>query len=111
MLIATRTLKIHRQAENLDVPIRIFAPQHDNSLGWGCRFEIEWPDGATTMTARGIDAVQALEIAMKLIGVQLYTSRYHEAGELAFGKPGAGFGFPVPQNMRDVLVGEDAKYF
>jgi hypothetical protein len=26
-----------------------------------------------------------------------------------FEEPGAGYGFPVPATMRDLLVGEDAK--
>ena len=111
MIVATRNLTLHRADGDVEVPVRIFAPENDVLRGWGCRFEIDWPDEPTSMTARGIDAVQALEIGLKLIGTQLYTSRYHEAGELMFDKPGAGYGFPVPQNMRDLLVGDDAKFF
>jgi len=54
--------------------------------------------------------VQALEIALRLIGAQLYASTYHQEGTLVFGKPGAGYGFPVPVNMRDLLVGDDAEF-
>lgn len=111
MLIATRTLKVRSQRGDVDVPVRIFAPEEDPVRSWGCRFEIDWPGGAETMTARGIDAVRALEIALKMVGSELYASKQHEAGELMFDKPGAGYGFPVPQNLRDLLVGEDLKYF
>jgi hypothetical protein len=61
------------------------------------------------MTSRGGDAVQALEIALRLIGAQLYASKYHQDGSLVFETPGAGYGFPVPANLRDLLVGADAK--
>jgi hypothetical protein len=61
------------------------------------------------MTARGGDAVQALEIALKLIGAQLCASKYHQDGSLMFEMPGASYGFPVPASMRDLLGGEDAK--
>lgn len=54
--------------------------------------------------------MQALEIALRLIGAQLYASTYHQEGTLVFGKPGAGYGFPVPVNMRDLLVGDDAEF-
>ena len=110
MIIGTRNLKVRSQQGDVDVPVRIFAPVEDAERGWGCKFEIEWPNGADTMTARGIDAIQALEIAMKMIGAHLYTSKQHEAGELMFDKRGAGYGFPVPQNMRDLLIGDDAKF-
>jgi len=54
--------------------------------------------------------VQALELALKMIGSEIYTSEYHKAKMLTWEKPGNGYGFPVPQNMRDLLEGDDAKY-
>lgn len=110
MIIATRNLRLRSDSGEVDVPVRIFAPENDPTRGWGCRFEIEWPMGVDALTAHGLDSVQALEIAMKLIGSHLYTSKQHEAGLLMFDKQGAGYGFPVPQNLRDLLVGDDAKY-
>jgi len=55
VLIATRTLKVRRPTGDVDVPVRIFAPEKDDARGWGCRFEIAWPDRAAEMTARGGD--------------------------------------------------------
>ena len=111
MIVATRTLKLRQVGGDVDVPVTIFAPEEDAVRGWGCRFEIGWPDGVRSLTARGIDSMQALEIALRLIGAQLYTSAHHEAGALMFDKSGAGYGFPVPQTLRDLLIGDDAKYF
>jgi hypothetical protein len=80
MPIATRTLKVRRPDGDVDVPVRIFAPEKDETRGWGCRFEIVWPNRTAEMTAGGGDAVQALEIAAEAIGAQLYASKYHEDG-------------------------------
>ncbi|MDB5588091.1 hypothetical protein ABIB57_000868 [Devosia sp. UYZn731] len=58
--------------------------------------------------AHGQDGVQALLIAMQKIGIELYSSSYHRAGNLMLDRPGSGYGFPVPPIMRDLLVGNDA---
>ena len=111
MIVATRMLKLRRREGDAQVTINIYAPEKDPTLGWGCQFDIGWPDEPFSLIARGIDAVQALEISLRLIGMQLYASEYHEKGELEFDKPGSGYGFPVPTNLRDVLIGDDAKFF
>ena len=93
------------------IEIRIFAPESELSGSWSCRYEIDWPDRPRSMTAWGKDTVQALVIALNMIGSEIYTSEYHKAGELYFEKRGDGFGFPVPANLRDLLEGADAEYF
>ena len=55
--------------------------------------------------------MQALELAMKMIGVSLYTSDAHESGRLMWEKAGGGYGFPVTSNLRDLVIGEDKKFF
>lgn len=62
------------------------------------------------MEAGGYDAMQALVVALNMIGSDIYTSNYHKAGALFFDKPGNGYGFPVPANLRKMLVGNDAEY-
>ncbi|OYW33318.1 MAG: hypothetical protein B7Y12_20930 [Rhizobiales bacterium 24-66-13] len=62
------------------------------------------------MVAHGFDSVQALVIAMQMIAADIYTSSYHEAGQLLFRPDWKGYGFPVTHNMRDMLTGDDAKY-
>jgi hypothetical protein len=49
-------------------------------------------------------------MALHMIGADLYTSSYHREGRLVFDKPGNGYGFPVAPTLRDLLVGDDAKY-
>jgi hypothetical protein len=110
MLIAERTLKLHRQGGAIDVPIRIFKPEMAEGA-WVCRYEIDWPDRRHTMAASGVDAVQAMIVAIELIGATIYSSTYHDADRLVFERPGGGYGFPVPANLRDMLIGDDAKFF
>jgi hypothetical protein len=99
-------LKLRQGSSEIAVPIRIFAPeQHD--IDWACRFEIGWPDETTTMEIMGVDAVQALELAMKTIGAFIYSTDHHASGNLMWLEPGTGYGFPVSYNIRDILIGHD----
>jgi hypothetical protein len=109
MIVATRILKLRDPRGDIDIPIRIFAPEK-LEIDWVCRFDIDWPDEKLTRIAVGIDAIQALELALKLIGAQIYTSDYHQAGKLEWFGRGQGYGFPVPNGIRDLLVGDDKKY-
>ncbi len=56
------------------------------------------------------NSVQALFIALQMIGSEIYTSEYHKSGRLFVDKPGEGYGFPVPVTLRDLLVGDDKKF-
>jgi hypothetical protein len=109
MLIATRVLQVREPAGTRDVPIQIFAPEPDTN-SWICRFEIGWPEGTLKRYAGGVDAVQALHLALQMIGVLLYTSEHHEAGRLMFQEPGRGYGFPITKSLRDLLIGDDARF-
>jgi hypothetical protein len=60
--------------------------------------------------AAGEDAMQALELAMKMIGTLIYTSDHHESGHLRWLEAGQGYGFPVPNSLRDLLVGDDMTF-
>ena len=112
MIIATRLLKLcgTDPDSGIDIPIRIFAPAKDDTA-WFCRYEIDWPEGTATMKAWGVDSVQALALALQMIGADIYTSSYHKTGKLTFDAPGRGYGFPVPGSLRDMLVGDDKLYF
>ena len=109
MLIAERILKIRRGRVDVDVPIRIFAPQRDETA-WACRYEIGWPGAPKTRSMSGFDAVQALSLTLQAIGAELYQRNEHASGRLLWEKEGGGYGFPVPRNIRDLLVGDDAKF-
>src|SRR5262245_8236322 len=103
MLIATRVLKLRRMAGDIEIPVRIFAPEQ-GATSWSCKLEIKWPDGVWAMSAGGVDAVQALDLALRLVGAQIYTSDHHASGNLMWEEPGNGYGFPVTNSLRDLLV-------
>ena len=94
MIIATRVLTLRRKGGDIEIPIRVYAPeQHSNHCT--CRVEVEWPDGTVTVPVGGVDTVQALDLALKTIGAQLYASDHHASGQLMWLEPGKGYGFPV----------------
>jgi hypothetical protein len=89
--------------------VRIHAPE-PNGEDWSCKFEIDWPEETRNGVAVGIDSAQALLGAFEKIGTEIYTSDHHESGWLMWHKPGGGYGFPLPQNLRSLLIGDDAQF-
>ncbi len=104
----TRTLRLTDEPAT-SIPVRVFMPVLDE-IDWSCAFSIGWPDRALERKIFGIDAIQSLDLALRMIGTELYASEYHKVGRLMWLKPGAGYGFPVPNTIRDMLVGEDRDY-
>src|SRR5258708_1029972 len=106
MIIATRRLKLNADGRDIDVDVRLFKPV-DEGQGWICNYEIEWPTGTKKSSGAGTDAIQAIQLALQKIGIEIYTSPYHESRKLSWFSPGRGYGFPVPGNVRDLLIGDD----
>jgi hypothetical protein len=44
---------------------------------------------------------------MQRAAVEIYGSPHHAADDLRWGKPGDGYGLPMPKAGREDLVGED----
>ena len=109
MIIATRTLTLRTDGGDVEVPIRICAPEQQR-VDWVCRYEVDWPEGKVERWGAGVDAIQALYHALTMIGIELYASQYHEAGRLEWLAPDQGYGFPVANNVRDLLIGDDKRY-
>ncbi|MCX7310122.1 MAG: hypothetical protein NTZ72_20125 [Afipia sp.] len=110
MIIAERVLKKRNASKDISVPIRIFAPTQEIDA-WACHWEIHWPDRLRTGDALGFDGAQALIHAFQTVGSEIYASDEHKSGQLFWSNFRRGYGFPVPQNIRDVLIGDDADYF
>jgi hypothetical protein len=109
MIVATRLLTLRRAQGDVEIPIRIFAPE-PQEIDWSCRIEIDWPDEKLARAAVGVDAIQAIELALRMVGAQIYASDHHKSGALEWLEPGKGYGFPVPNNIRDLLVGDDQRF-
>src|SRR5271156_468482 len=105
MIVASRSLKLHRGDSDVAVAVKVFAPQAERNA-WTCRYEIDWPEGTRKFASAGHDAMQALLLALSMIGAELYTSDYHKSKNLMWDEPGRGYGFPVPNNLRDLLEGD-----
>ena len=112
MPIADHLLLIATDNGDVPVPIRIYKPEPAKLGSWTCRCEIAWPDGLRDIVIAGNDSMQALILAIHMIGAQLYSSEAHETGRLRDpGWPKGGYGFPVPNGLRDLLVGSDKQFF
>jgi len=109
VLMATRVLILRDDGAEIAVPIRIENPEQDSSGAWFCRYEVAWPHGRWSSAGWGVDAVQAVLLTMQKIGTEIYVSEYHKSGRLLWTAPGRGYGFPVPSNLRDLLIGDDAR--
>src|SRR5262245_54342272 len=109
MIIATRLLKLREGGTSREVPIHIHAREKAD-VDWICRFEIGWPNAKAERWGGGVDPAQALLSALQMIGAELYTSDQHRSEALMWLSPHRGYGFPVPQNIRDLLVGDDKKF-
>ena len=88
MLIATRVLKLREGGKDTAFEVRVYSPKQAPG-SWACRYEIDWPECRHEMEAHGVDSVQALLIALQLIGVTLYASAHHRSGNLFFEEPGS----------------------
>ena len=108
-MIGLRMLTLATPVGEKDVPVTIEAPV-GAGRDWRCSYEIGWPSGARRKQANGVDAIQALHLALQRIGTDLYTSNEHAEGRLRWETPGGGYGFPVPKNLRGALVGLDKEF-
>jgi hypothetical protein len=104
-----RILKLRSGTGDIDVVVNIYWPEpRENS--WFADWTIGWPDRERKGSAGGADAIQALLVALNMVGSELYCSAEHEAGRLDWADDWSGYGFPVPRGMREVLTGDDAQY-
>ncbi len=94
--------------DSIPVKVTVNAPIEEEQ-DWTCRYTIDWPDRPRRFYTVGVDAVQAVMLAMEMIGAELYTSEAHRNGSLRWFEPGDGYGFPVAPTIRHLLVGFDAK--
>jgi hypothetical protein len=109
-MIGQRILKLQSGDRTIDVPVVVFQPQQGSDGTWFCSYEIGWPEGTQTSRAGGVDALQAVFLALQMIGADIYSSSYHKSGALFLDEPGQGYGFPVAVSLRDRLIGDDAKF-
>ena len=101
-VIDTRALTLDGDRK---VEVRIGRPERlSDSEEWCCRQQIIGIGSERVKQITGGDSVQALLLALLMVGAQLYCSEEYEAGRLTWDwDPNNDLGFPVPSNIRDVL--------
>jgi hypothetical protein len=106
MVIISHTLYLKNEKTKSDIAIRLYKPEK-REKDWSCRYEIDWPEGQRAFASIGFDALQALVLALQMIGAEIYSSEYHREGRLRAYDGDEGYGFPVAASLRDLLVGVD----
>ena len=110
MIIGSRTLTVETEDGPKAFEVRLYDPQPWDSL-YRCDYEIDWPEGTARSWAAGNDGLHAIFLAMQKIAQDLYMSRYHAERSMSWKKPWVGYGFPMPTNGRDLLIGDDKKFY
>jgi hypothetical protein len=104
-IIAERNLNIIGD-EKRKLIVKIGKPQtFPNSSDYYCPYQIIGLGKEKIRYAGGIDAVQSLILALKMIGADLYTSPESQSGKLRWeGDESGNLGFPNPDSMRDLVL-------
>lgn len=108
-MIGARIFTLTTPSGDVGIQVSIETPT-GSGREWTCAYSISWPSGTRTKMAHGVDAIQALHLALLLVGTDLYSSNEHVDGRLRWEKPMGGYGFPVPKNLRWLLVGMDKTF-
>lgn len=100
--IATRTLAAGGKQVTVVIGKPEEFPEGDNFY---CPYQIVGIGNGRVRYAGGVDAVQALELALKMIGAELYTSQEAQAKQLSWegGQSPRDLGFPVPDSAKELL--------
>ena len=104
-IIATRELDIADSGAK--VTVGIGTPKNfPDSSDYYCPYEIRGLGNDKVRYAGGIDAIQALLLALQRVGAELYTSEECKAGMLIWaGGQEGNLGFPVPDSISDMIPG------
>jgi hypothetical protein len=100
--IATRQFDLRDGGK---VTVTIGKPERfPDSNDYYCPYQIVGSKRSHVRYAGGVDAVQALDLALKMIGADLYTSDEARNGALSWegGSEKGDLGFPVPDVLRDL---------
>lgn len=91
---------------NLEVNVILFAPEEVDDVV-SCTYEIHWPSKIQTGQSMGVDSLQALLLAIRHIGSDIYCSDYVESGNLFWLEKGRGFGLILPKSISERYEGDD----
>jgi hypothetical protein len=82
-VIAERQLVLRRDSGSMDVTVKIGRPEPGSSgADWICPYEIWFGDNCRSMAMHGIDSIQALQLTMATLDVELEHGARKYAGTL-----------------------------
>lgn len=58
----------------IDIVVRKPEPE-PSGKAWTCRYEVDWPEGSKARDAYGLEALQALVLALEMIGAEILCQR------------------------------------
>lgn len=105
VVIASRELLLD---ENRKIEVLIGKPEPcPDGIDWYCPHQTVGVRSGRVRSAIDVDSMQALILALSMVGAELYTSEEYESGRLSWdcGAVKGDLGFPVPETIRDVLPG------
>lgn len=102
IIVANRELAL---ADGKKVTVTIGKPEKfPDSEDYYCSYQIIGMGNERVRYAGGIDSIQALLLALNMVGADLYTSDEAKTGVLSWkGGEKGNLGFPVPDTLRDLL--------
>jgi hypothetical protein len=76
-----------------------------DGVNFYCPYQVVGIGNERVRYAGGVDAVQALQLAMQMIGAELYTSPEAQSKQISWDGGGVAgdLGFPVPDGLQDLL--------
>tara|TARA_B100000378_G_scaffold207792_1_gene170892 strand:- start:601 stop:915 length:315 start_codon:yes stop_codon:yes gene_type:complete len=78
---------------------RFYQPEPDGQ-DFRCHYEIDWPEGAYKGRAYGVDAVQALLLAMQKAHTDLLAARENQDRQITW-LDRRSLGMPIPATIAD----------
>ncbi|MFZ1988972.1 MAG: TlyA family RNA methyltransferase [Alphaproteobacteria bacterium] len=100
-------LQLQDGDEIRNVAVEIFMPVNDDDdrgPAWKCEFCITGLSRIIDRAAYGVDAVQALILALKTVGVELDVSEERKANLLFWFEPNDDLGFSITENITQDLT-------
>lgn len=86
--------------DGVETSCRIFGPAYDGQ-DFSCRYEIGWNEGVRSRESWGVDAFQALLLAMQAVHTDLLVARKEDGREVLWlGQQ--NLGLPIPETIRDL---------
>ena len=94
-VIARRELDVRDSTQK--VIVELARPYQRPTSEFACPFRIEYGQTVIQHEIFGEDAFQALQLALKLVSVQLHYDEGLPLGQMYWLEPDVGMGFPAPE--------------